>query len=332
MPDQELLDLAAAGKLSDPKVRHAQVDRMLKSPKRERFIKNFTGQWLGLREIEFTSPSSKLYPEFDPLLQESMVRESEGFFRHLLENDLPISNFIDSDFTVLNERLARHYKIPKVRGHEQSRVVKIPNDSIRGGLFTQASILKVTANGTTTSPVLRGVWILDQIFSRPVPPPPTGIPAVEPDIRGAVSIRDQLAKHTADESCARCHDHIDPLGFALELFDPIGGERSFYRSLGDGPRISKREPYTKGPDIEQHGIFKDGTSFQTFAEFRQLLLKDPDLIHTSLSKNLLTYASGRPFTIADRPSLEKVLQKTKDNPKLRTLIHAIVETDMLLRR
>ena len=332
MPDQELLDLAARGKLSDPKVRHAQVERMLNSPKRERFIKNFTGQWLGLREIEFTSPSAKLFPEFDPMLQESMVRETEGFFSHLLEKDLSVSNFIDSEFTVLNERLARHYGIPGITGHEHSRVVQLPFDSIRGGVLTHASIHKVTANGTNTSPVLRGVWILDQIFSRPVPPPPPGTPAVEPDIRGAISIRDQLAKHSSDPSCARCHDHIDPPGFALEIFNPIGGERTWYRSLGEGKKISKREPYTKGPDVKEHGTFKNGTSFKTFQEFRQLLLEDETLITRSLAQKLLIYASGRPFTLADRPSLNQVLKKSKTKQGLRAMIHHIIETDMFLRR
>ncbi|MEN8772676.1 MAG: DUF1592 domain-containing protein [Akkermansiaceae bacterium] len=332
MPDQELLDLAAAGKLADPKVRHGQVERMLRDPKRERFLKNFTGQWLDLREIEFTSPSKKLFPEFDPMLQVSMIQETEGFFRHLLENNLSVSNFIDSDFTILNERLARHYGIAGIRGHEHSKVVKIPDDSIRGGLLTQASILKVTANGTNTSPILRGAWILDQIFSKPVPPPPPGIPTVEPDIRDSISIRDQLAKHSADESCARCHDHIDPPGFALEIFNPIGGERTWYRSLGEGKRISKREPYTKGPSVEGHGTFRNGASFESFEKFRQLLIEDQDLIHRSLTKKLLVYASGRPFTLADRPSLEEVLAKTKPNPGLKTLIQAIIETDMFLRR
>lgn len=332
MPDVELLELAAQDKLSDPKVRHTQVERMLADPKRERFLKNFTGQWLGLREIEFTSPSKKLFPEFDPMLQESMIRETEGFFRHILEKDLSVSNLIDSDFTILNERLARHYGIPGVKGHEHSRVASIPKDSIRGGLFTQASILKITANGTNTSPVLRGVWLLDQIFSKPVPPPPPGIPAVEPDVRGAVSIRDQLAKHSSDESCARCHDHIDPPGFALEIFNPIGGERSWYRSLGGGKKISRREPYTKGPDVEQHGTFKNGTSFKTFEEFRQVILDDEDLIARSLAQKLLIYASGRPFTLPDRPSLEAVVQNSQTNPGLRSMIHAVVETEMFLRR
>jgi hypothetical protein len=332
MPDEELLDLAAKGRLSDPEVRHAQVERMLGSPKRERFVKNFTGQWLGLREIEFTSPSKKLFPEFDPMLQESMVRETEGFFRHLLEHDLPVSNLIDSDFSLLNERLARHYGIPGVTGHEHSRVVKLPEDSIRGGILTHASIHKVTANGTNTSPVLRGVWLLDRIFARPVPPPPPGIPAVEPDIRGARSIRDQLEKHRADASCARCHDHIDPPGFALEVFNPIGGERSWYRSLGEGKRISKREPYTKGPDVENHGTFKNGRTFQSFEEFRNLLLSDEEMIIRSLASKLLIYASGRPLTLADRPSLEAVVQKSKEAPGLKAMIHHLIDTEMFSRR
>lgn len=331
-PDEELLALAAEGKLSDPKIRHAQVERLLQSPKHERFIRNFTGQWLGLREIEFTSPSTKLFPEFDAMLQESMLRETEGFFRHLLDQNLPVSNFIDSDFTLLNERLARHYGIPGVTGHEHSRVVKIPDDSIRGGVLTHASIHKVTANGTNTSPVLRGVWLLDHLLADPVPPPPPGIPAVEPDIRGATSIRDQLAKHRAEESCARCHDHIDPPGFALEVFNPIGGERSWYRSLGEGQRISKREPYARGPDVEPHGTFKDGRSFRDFREFREILLADEELIIRALAQKLLVYASGRPFTPADRPSLEQVVQKSKQSPGLRNMIHHVVETEMFLRR
>lgn len=243
-----------------------------------------------------------------------------------------MSHFIDSDFAILNERLARHYGIPGVKGHEQSRVVPLPDDSIRGGLLAQASIHKVTANGTNTSPVLRGVWILDRILGRPVPPPPPGIPAVEPDIRGAVSIRDQLAKHRSQESCARCHDHIDPPGFALEVFNPIGGERSFYRSLGEGKRISKREPYARGLDVEPHGTFHDGTSFSDFREFRQILRQNKDQVIRALAQKLLVYASGRPFSPADRPSLEMVLQNTPSDPGLRRLIHAVIDTEMFLRR
>ena len=156
MPDEELMRLAAAGKLSDPAVRAAQVERMIADPKIERFIENFTGQWLDLREIEFTTPDKKLYPEYDELLLRSMLAETRGFFRHVLNENLSVLNFVDSDFAVLNQRLATHYGIPGIRGHEQFRVVMLPEESIRGGLLAQASILKVTANGTSTSPVLRG--------------------------------------------------------------------------------------------------------------------------------------------------------------------------------
>ena len=333
MPDEELLALAAAGKLGDREVRDAQVERMLESPKSERFVENFTGQWLGLRNLEFTSPSDKLYPEFDDLLQESMLRETQGFFREILRNDLSVMNFIDSDFAVLNERLAAHYGIEGVKGHEHSRVVKLPDDSIRGGVMSQASVLKVTANGTTTSPVLRGVWLLDKIFARPVPPPPPGIPAIEPDIRGAVSIRDQLARHSSDTSCARCHDHIDPAGFALECFDPIGGERSWYRSLGEGKRISKREPYTKGQDVEGDGVLPGGESFADFRAFRSIMMTREDQMVRGLAGKLLVYGTGRPLTLADQTSVDAVVAAArKKNLGLRAMIHAVVETEMFRRR
>ena len=333
MPDAELLDLAAQGKLSDAQVRHAQVERMLDDPKIERFIDHFTGQWLDLREIEFTSPDKTLYPEFDPMLQESMLRETRGFFRHILTQNLSVMNFIDSDFAVLNERLAEHYKIPGVKGHEQSRVVALPDDSIRGGVMTQASVLKVSANGTTTSPVLRGVWLLDKLLGKPAPPPPPGVPAVEPDIRGAISIRDQLAKHSADNSCARCHARIDPPGFALECFDPIGGERSWYRSLGAGKRISKRENYTIGPDVDPGGELPDGTKFADFREFRRLMLEREEQFVRAIASKLLVYGSGRPLTVADRPSVDGVAAAVgEDGPGLRSMIHAVVESEMFLRR
>ncbi|MFT5410508.1 MAG: hypothetical protein ACI9NC_003239, partial [Verrucomicrobiales bacterium] len=325
MPDAELMKLAAAGKLSDPKVRRAQVGRMLGDPKIERFIDSFTGQWLGLRDIEFTSPDKKLYPEFDPMLQESMLRETRGFFRHLMEKNLSVMNVVDSDFAVLNERLARHYGIGGVRGHERSRVVELPEDSIRGGVLAQGSVLKVSANGTTTSPVLRGVWVLDNLFGKPAPPPPPGVPAVEPDIRGAVSIRDQLAKHSADGNCAGCHARIDPPGFALECFDPIGGERDWYRSLGEGKRISKREPYTIGPDVDPSGELPDGAAFSDFREFRSILLARDEEFARAVATKLLVYASGRPMTVADRASVTEVVTAAKkEGLGLRAMIHAVV--------
>src|SRR5204862_3254102 len=193
---------------------------MLKSPKAAAFTEDFVGQWLGLRDIDFTRPSPAVYPEFDDMLKVSMLRETELFFAEVLQNDLSLTNFVASDFTMLNGRLAKHYGIPGVTGME-FRKVALPKDSHRGGVLTMASVMKVTANGTTTSPVLRGAWVLDRILGTPPPKPTVDVEAVEPDIRGAVTIRDQLAKHRQRPECASCHVKIDPPGFALESFDVI---------------------------------------------------------------------------------------------------------------
>ncbi len=242
MPDAELSKLADDGRLHEPKILGQQVERMLGDEKANRLTENFTGQWLGLREIDFTLPDSRLYPDYDELLKRSMAAESRRFFQEILDLDLSLENFIDSDFVFINERLARHYGIEGVTGQEL-RKVSLPPGSVRGGVVTQASVLKVTANGTTTSPVSRGVWILENLIGRPSAPPPAGVPAVEPDIRGATTIREQLDKHRNTESCARCHRHIDPPGFALESFDVIGGWRDFYRTVGAGKWLERDPRY-----------------------------------------------------------------------------------------
>ncbi len=272
MPDQQLLELANAGQLGDSETRSAQIDRMIADARIENFVNNFTGQWLDLRDIEATTPDAKLYPEFDPLLQESMLNETKYFFRHLLHEDLSVLNIVDSDFTFLNERLARHYGITGVTGHEDFRKVLLPQDSLRGGVMTQASVLKVTANGTTTSPVIRGVWVMDNILGRPLPPPPSGVPAVEPDIRGATTIRAQLQKHREVDSCAICHKRIDPPGFALEQFDAIGGERQWYRSIGDGEKLPGKWRIVKGPALNRQINWRMAEHSATLYSFETICL------------------------------------------------------------
>lgn len=327
-PDEELMQLAAKGQLKNSKTIHAQVERMLKDPRRQRFVENFTGQWLNLRDIEFTTPDAKLYPEFEPLLQEAMLAESRGFFSYVLTNDLSVAKFIASDFTVLNERLAKHYGIPGVKGHENFTVVPLPKDSVRGGVMSQAAVMKVTANGTTTSPILRGVWVLNKIMGQPAPPPPPGVPAVEPDIRGATTIRAQLDKHRADESCARCHVRIDPPGFALEVFDPIGGNRDRYRSVGEGEKV-KDQRYKLGPKVEANGEMPDGRTFANYIEFRQQLLANKDRVAQALAEKLLVYATGRPITAADRSAVDAVVANAqKNNLGLRSMIHAVVDSEL----
>ncbi len=188
MPDEELLTLAEQKKLSQPETLRQQVERMLKHPKAAAFTENFVGQWLSLRDIDATEPSYLFYPEFDHMLKVSMIRETELFFAELLKDDLSLTNFVASDFTMLNGRLAKHYGIPDVDGWE-FRKVTLPKDSHRGGVLTMASVLKVTANGTYTQPVTRGVFVLDRILGTPPPPPPGDVPGLVPDIRGAVTIR-----------------------------------------------------------------------------------------------------------------------------------------------
>lgn len=331
MPDAELLELAAQGKLRSPAVKHAQVERMLKDPKSARFVQNFTNQWLDLKDIEFTTPDKRLYPEFDELLQASMLGETRGFFAHVLEQNLSILSFIDSDFSVLNERIARHYGIPGVTGHETFRVVPIPEDNVRGGILSQAAVLKVTANGTNSSPVIRGVWVLENFFGQPAPPPPPGVPAVEPDIRGATTIREQLAKHSQTGSCARCHVRIDPPGFALECFDPIGGLRDRYRSLGEGEKV-RGANYKLGPKVETDGKFADGRTFADFSAFRAMLLQDPDIFAEALTEKLLVYATGRRVTGAEHVAVESIVAKAKkEKLGFKALIHAIVDSEPFLR-
>ncbi len=331
MPDEALLQRAAAGELSNPAVRHAEVERMLRDPRSAALVENFTGQWLNLREIEFTTPAKALYPEFDPLLQEAMLGETRSFFAHLVAEDLSVMNFVDSEFTFLKERLARHYGIPGVTGHEHMRKVEIPSESIRGGVLTQAAVLKVTANGTTTSPVIRGVWVMDNILGQPLPPPPPGVPAVEPDIRGATTIRTQLEQHREIESCNRCHKRIDPPGFALEQFDAIGGEREWYRSLGEGEKLPGKVNYRRGLDVEPAGMLADGRSFSNFPEFRSHLLEQQDDVARAIASKLLVYGCGRPVSPGDRGVVEGVVRAAEESELvLRSLFDGAVESGLFL--
>src|ERR1043166_9074667 len=234
-PDDELRRCAEKQELRQPDVLRAQTERLLSDAKSRRFVEAFLDYWLDLRKIIATAPDGNLYSDYylDDLLTESALEETRSFFGELVRHDLPARNLIASDFAMLNERLADHYALPPVAGVALRRT-PLPEKSVRGGLMTQAAVLKVTANGTTTSPVLRGAWIMERILGKPPPPPPPSVPAVEPDIRGAVTIRQQLEKHRTLETCNACHAKIDPAGFALENFDVMGGWRDRYRSEAGG--------------------------------------------------------------------------------------------------
>jgi len=329
MPDEELLAMAEAGGLTHGESLRAQVERLLDDPKAAALTENFLGQWLGLRNIDFTEPDRRLYPEFDDMLKAAMIQETHLFFNELLKHDLSLTNLVASDFTFLNERLAKHYGIPGVTGHNLHQVA-LPVDSHRGGVLTMASVLKVTANGTTTSPVTRGAWVLDRILGTPPTPPPAGVPAIEPDIRGATTIREQLAKHREVASCAGCHSQIDPLGFALESFDVIGGWREHYRSVGRGQPVTiagQRMPYAQGPAVDTADALPDGRRFEDIDELKQLLLADQDQLARALTSKLLTYATGRAPTAADQPQIDALVARVRDQGfGLRTLIHELVQS------
>jgi hypothetical protein len=320
--------------LADPDSLRQQVERMLDDPKARAFTENFVGQWLGLRDIDFTEPDHILYPEYDDMLKAAMVEETHLFFNELLKQDLSVTNFVASDFTFLNERLAKHYRIPGVEGHAM-RKVTLPPDSHRGGVMTMASVLKVTANGTVTSPVVRGAWVLDRILGTPPKPPPGGVPAIEPDIRGATTIREQLAKHRQIESCATCHTHIDPPGFALESFDVIGGWRDNYRITGwrrDAKEVivdGRKMRYYHAQAVDPADVLADGRRFQNIDEFKQLLLEDKDQLARGLATKLLTYATGRVPQPADEMEIVAIVGKVRQKEYgFRSLIHEIVQSEL----
>ena len=324
--------------LSDPETLHQQVERMLKHPNAEQFNINFVGQWLGLRDIDFTEPSHQLHPEYDDMLKVSMVRETELFFAEVLKHDLSLTNFVASDFTMLNARLAKHYGIPGVDGFA-FRKMPLPPDSHRGGVLTMASVLKVTANGTSTSPVMRGAWVLDRILGQPPSPPPENVAALEPDIRGATTIREQLAKHRQIESCASCHVDIDPPGFALENFDVIGGWRDHYRTTSWARHVKevvidgRKMPYYDGLKVDPADVLPDGRRFANIDEFKHLLLTDTDQRARALTTNLLTYATGAVPSSADEPQIKAIVAKAREkNYGFRSLIHEIVASELFLTK
>jgi len=334
-PDEPLLTAAAAGTLADPAVIREQVDRLLADPRSERFIVDFTDQWLELRRMDETIPDRKLYPEYRMPLHDGMVAETRAFLRELIAGDLPITTLVDADFAMLNQRLAEHYGVPGVDGVEIRRV-SLPPGTHRGGLLAQASILKVTANGTTTSPVKRGVWLMDRLLDEPPPPPPPGVPGIDADTRGATTIREQLALHSTNASCAVCHVKIDPPGLALEAFDPIGGFRDRYRTSGGDATPAEavekwRAVYRLGPKVDASGQLADGRSFQGIDDLKKLFAENPQALARAFVAHLARYASGANISHADRHEIQAIVDSTAATGYgLRSLIHAVATSPLIV--
>jgi hypothetical protein len=312
----------------------AFTDLLIKSKKFDRFIKDLTDNWLDLRNIDFTSPDRTLFPEFDDYLKHSMLEETRSFVRRMFLENLPISNLVKSDFAMINNRLAQHYGIENVNG-SKFRPVSLPTNSPRGGLLTQGSILKVTANGTNTSPVMRGVWVMERILGQVPTPPPPGIPGVEPDIRGAETLRDLLEKHRSMESCQGCHAQFDPLGFALESFNPIGGYREHYRSLNpSAPKVerkvrAKNVQYRVGPEVDSSGEFSDGKSFSDIHDFMSGLAENEKLLARAFVRKLLTFATGRELGFSDREEVERIVSQCSGSGyRAGDLLHAAISSNI----
>ncbi len=333
-PDASLLDLARTRKLWDPQIIREQTDRLIGGQGFERFVNAFTNYWLNLRYIKRDDPDIRLYPEYrlDEYLVESMETETRTFFTSMVRDNLPVTSVIQSDFVFANDRLARHYRLPPMTG-SALRKVTLPNDSPLGGILTQGAILKISANGSTTSPVLRGAWIMDRLIGQPPPPPPPGVPAVEPDIRGAKTIRDLLALHTKSETCAACHAAFDPAGLALENFDVLGGWRTRYRGTTEGERVTGIDPaghdfsYTLAAAVDASGKLPDGRTFKDVRELKSLLAANPRQLARNLLHQFTVYATGTPVRFSDRQEIESMLDSCAARGyRVRDLVHALIQS------
>ena len=339
VPDEELISLANEGRLHLPENMRRQTDRLLADPRSNRFIADFVDQWLDLRKIDASQPDLRLYPEGREHLKQSMIAETRAYLRELIAKNESVTHLVQSDFAMLNQSLADHYRIPGVTGCTIRRV-PVPVGSPRGAFLTQAAVLKVTANGSVTSPVTRGVWINERILGNHIPPPPAGVPAIDPDTRGATTIREQLVKHRADERCAGCHAKIDPPGFALESFDVIGGERDRYRSLHQGdtlidfnfasgwnPRVRLNLP------VDPSGQMPSGERFDGITSFQVFLVEKPEALAANMVRQFLMYGTGAEIHYSDRRGIDRIVAETRwSNYGLRSLIDAIVQSELFLTK
>ncbi|MFT4550385.1 MAG: hypothetical protein ACI9MB_004362 [Verrucomicrobiales bacterium] len=320
MPDQALLRDANEERLHDPEVLVAQIDRLLRDPRSEEFVDSFVWAWLKLdNTVEMAPDPMKFYEYHRNRIGDAMIKETTSFFALMLAENLPISNFLDSDFSILNADLVRHYKLPaKVNTTARFQRVSLKGSRHRGGLLGQASVLTASANGVETSPVIRGIWILDNLLGTPPSPPPDDVGIPEPDARGELTLRQLYAKHRTVASCNDCHKKIDPLGFALENFDAIGTWRTKYES---------------GHAIDPSGKMPDGETFENVDGLKQIMIRDFDLFTRNLTTKLLTYATGRTMDVSDRPEIDRIVNELKKRGGgLRDLVKLVVTSAPFLNK
>ncbi len=313
LPDDTLLDAAVRGDLRQPKLLEQQVRRMLADERSRSLVTNFASQWLQLRKLDSITPDLRLFPNFDDNLRQAFRQETELFFESILREDRSITDLLGADYTFVNERLAKHYGIPHIYG-SRFRRVSFAGDPARerGGLLRQGSILTVTSYATRTSPVIRGHWILANLVGEPPPPPPPNVPALDDNtVSAALPIRERLAAHRANPSCASCHDIMDPVGFALENFDAVGRWRT----------AEEHKP------IDASGGLPDGSTFTGVAALERGLLQRPELFAGTVSEKLLTFALGRGVESYDAPAIRKIVRRAQaDNFRFSSLILGIVNS------
>lgn len=320
MPDEELIRLASDQQLRKPEVLLAQTRRMLASPRSDTFVASFLDSWLNLRNLGGMPPDRREFEEyFYKGLEPAFKRETQLFMRDLIERDASIVHFLDSDYSFVNQPLATHYGLGElgdpVHAHEFRKVSF--TDSKRGGLLGMGAVLTITANGIETSPVVRGVYLLQNILGTPPPPPPDDVPAIDPDVRGAKSMRELLSKHRESASCMSCHQKIDPLGFALENFDPIGGWRD---------RIENTK-------VDASGELPSGETFSDVVGLKKILVQRQDMFARMLTDRLLTYACGRRMEALDESTVEKTVSKVSQAKYgMRSLIEAVVMSELFRAR
>ncbi len=297
LPDDDLLDAAVRGKLRTPAVLEQQVRRMLADDRSRALVNNFAGQWLYLRNLASTNPDMRVFAGFDDNLRQAFRQETELFFESIMREDRSVLDLLRANYTFLNERLAKHYGIPNVYGSRFRRVT-FDDDSLRGGLLRQGSVLTVTSYANRTSPVIRGKWILSNILGLAPPPPPSkGVPPLKENRSGlqALSMRERMAEHRANPACSGCHQLMDPVGFSLENYDAVGRWRTA----------------EEGKPIDASGSLPDGSKFQGVAGLQQALLSRPEVFATTFTEKLLTYALGRGVEYYDAPAVRKVVRESR---------------------
>ncbi len=324
MPDNTLFSKANERKLNGPEL-NKQVDRMLSDARIERFVDDFSRQWLQLHRVGMFPPDKKLYPTYDDWLETSMAHEPVEFFRELLSNNLPIESLLDSDWTMANARLCDFYGLPEPTKPGFQRVSLKPEHN-RGGLLTMGGVLGLTSDGTRHRPVHRGVWLSETIFNKTPPPPPANVDPIEPvpPEGEKITIRQRMEAHTRDPNCAACHKSIDPLGLAFDQYDAIGQWRTHeHIPTGVG----------KNPPVDASGTLTDGRTFNGSVEFKELLLDDRDRFARAFIEHLCTYALRRVLTVDDKEDVSNILSEAKKkNYQIKDIVRAVAVSDLLRKR